>query len=121
VASLSPGRIFWQVYPGERGAGKSRPMIVATRRSDILRTGQVIAVVCSTDFGEPLDSREVLLPSGTGPRCITRLPRPTVAVRDWIAELPVGSIRDEDLAGFVPAALLREILTRAGLEFTPER
>jgi hypothetical protein len=36
---LHPGRIFWAVYPGERGDEKERPMIVTTRRTDLVRTG----------------------------------------------------------------------------------
>lgn len=56
MAPLSPGRIVWAVYPGNRGDGKTRPMIVVSRRTDILRTGQGVAVVCSTDFAAPFRS-----------------------------------------------------------------
>ena len=48
-------------------------MIVATRRVDLLRTGILVAVVCSTDFTEPLEPIEVRLPSHPDGRCVTRL------------------------------------------------
>lgn len=116
---LGPGRIFWTVYPGDRGEGKSRPMIVATRRVDILRTGSLFAVVCSTSFGDPLEPTEVRLPSDPDGRCITRLRQDTVAVCDWTMEFEVEGIRET--GGLVPAPLLREICRLAGLTYPHER
>ena len=119
MAPLGPGRLFWAVYPGKRGAGKERPMIVTSRRADIIRTGEVFAVVCSTDFYEPLRAVEVRLPSDPEGRSVTRLKQETVAVCDWTTSFPVDHIRQT--AGLVPTALLREICERAGILFTPER
>jgi mRNA-degrading endonuclease toxin of MazEF toxin-antitoxin module len=119
MSALGPGRIFWAVYPGERGDGKKRPMITVSRRVDINRTGRVIAVVCSTDFAEPLGPSEVLLPSDPDRRCTTQLARETVAVCDWTAELDVSEIHET--GGLVPVALLREICRLAGLTFPVER
>jgi mRNA-degrading endonuclease toxin of MazEF toxin-antitoxin module len=117
--ALGPGRIFWAVYPGDRGDGKKRPMIAASRRVDINRTGRVVAVVCSTEFGEPPEPSEVPLPFDRERRCVTQLTRETVAVCDWTAELDVSAVHET--GGLVPAALLREICRRAGLTFPVER
>jgi mRNA-degrading endonuclease toxin of MazEF toxin-antitoxin module len=116
---LGPGRIFWAVYPGDRGDGKNRPMIVATRWIDILRTGNVVAVVCSTDFTEPIMPIEVRLPFAPDGRCVTGLRRDTVAVCDWTATLPAEEIRET--SGIVPTYLLREVFSKAGLTYLPER
>ena len=119
MAPLGPGRIFWAVYPGGRGTGKERPMIVTTRRADIIRTRQVFAVVCSTDFREPVGPDEVRLPFDPQGRCITKLKQDTVAVCIWTTPLPVEQIRMT--SGLVPTALLREICEKAGITYLPER
>jgi len=120
IDPLSPGRIVWAVDPGDRGGRKLRPMIVATRRTELIRTGQFLAVVCSTDVNaDGLHPSEVELPSHAEGRCSTRLRRRTVAVCDWTTTLAVEDVRDT--GGVVPATLLREICIRAGLTFTTER
>ena len=119
MVPLGPGRIFWAIDLGRRGDGKTRPMIVATRRVDIIRSGLVFAVVCSTDFAEPLLPEEVRLPFEAEGRCVTKLRKDTVAVCDWTVTLPTDSI--EETGGLVPAYLLREIFEKAGIAFTPER
>ncbi len=119
IDPLLPGRIFWSVYPGDRGDGKKRPMIVATRRVDLMRTGQVVVVVCSTAFAEPLLPEEVRLPFEPDGRCVTKLRQDTVAVCDWVATLPVAEIRET--GELVPADLLREIFAKAGITYVPER
>jgi mRNA-degrading endonuclease toxin of MazEF toxin-antitoxin module len=116
---LGPGRIFWATFPGERGAGKERPMIVTTRRRDIVRTSQVFAVVCSTDFAEPLGPNEVRLPFAPDGRCVTKLREDTVAVCDWTTPYPVDRI--QRTGGLVPTHLLKEICKKAGVEYVPER
>jgi hypothetical protein len=118
--ALGPGRIFWGVYPGPRGHGEARPMIVVSRRVDLIRTGRLLAVVCSTRF-DPDDilPQEVLLPyreDGKGP---TRLARPTVAVCDWTTPYDVADIRET--SGIVPGDLLREICRLADITFPSER
>ncbi len=119
MAPLGPGRIFWAIYPGDRGEAKKRPMIVTSRRTDILRTGQVFAVVCSTDFPEPPGPGEVLLPSDPDGHSLTHLRKRTVAVCDWTTPFPVSAI--EETGGLVPTALLREICRLAGITYQPER
>jgi hypothetical protein len=119
MSALGPGRIFWAVDPGKRGEGKKRPMITVSRRVDINRTGKLIAVVCSTEFAEPLEPTEVLLPSDPEGRCVTRLARATVAVCDWSVELDASEIHET--GGLVPAELLRDICRRAGLNYPTER
>jgi hypothetical protein len=119
TAPLGPGRIFWAVFPGERGGGKERPMIVTTRRSDIVRTGQVFAVVCSTNFEEPLEPDEIRLPSSSEGACVTQLREDTVAVCNWTTPFPVAEIRKT--SGLVPTSLLREICEKAGITYLPER
>lgn len=119
MAAIGPGRIFWAVYPGGRGDGKTRPMIVVNRQVDIARTGQVFAVVCSTDFDPPVRDIEVELPHDTDRPSVTRLPRPTVAVCNWTTTYRVADIRVT--AGIIPAHLLREIRLKAGIALPPER
>ncbi len=116
---LGPGRIFWAIYPGGRGGGKERPMIVLTRRGDILRTGQVFAVVCSTTFEEPIEPGEVRLPFEPAGRCVTQLREDTVAVCNWTTPFPAAQIGRT--GGLVPTALLREICSKAGIIYSPER
>lgn len=80
---LRPGIIIWAVYPGNRGDGKTRPMIVATSRRDLLREGRFTAVVCSTQFEEPIRDDEVLLPFDAERQCESELRQPTVAICGW--------------------------------------
>ena len=94
-------------------------MIIATRRVDLLRNDRFIAVICSTDFTEPLEPTEVLLPSDPERRCVTKLERGTVAVCDWTIELVASEIHET--GGLVPASLLRETCRRAGLAYPTER
>jgi mRNA-degrading endonuclease toxin of MazEF toxin-antitoxin module len=119
MSALGPGRIFWAVYPGERGEGKQRPMITVSRRVDINRTGKLIAVICSTEFTEPLGSNEVLLPSDPERRCVRQPAKETVAVCDRTTEFDVSEIHET--GGLVPAELLRDICRRAGLSYPTER
>ena len=116
---LGPGRIFWAVFPGNRGDGKQRPMVVLSRRTDINRTGQVFAVVCSTKFHDPPAPAEVTLPSRPDGMTATRLREPTVAVCDWTTPFAAADIAET--AGVVPSSILREICRRAGFTFMPER
>lgn len=116
---LGPGRIFWAVPPGTRGEGKKRPMVAVTRVADIRRTGQVLAVVCSTDFELPLRPKEVLLPSEPDGKSVSRLRRPTVAVCDWTVFFPAEDVNET--GGFIPGALLREICRLAGITLLSER
>jgi mRNA-degrading endonuclease toxin of MazEF toxin-antitoxin module len=119
MSPLGPGRIFWAAFPGARGAGKKRPMIIASRRTDILRTGRLVAVVCSTDFEEPLLPTEVLLPSDPEGLCRTELRHATVAVCDWTVQFDALEIKET--GGLVPAELLRKICAMAGLAYPAER
>jgi mRNA-degrading endonuclease toxin of MazEF toxin-antitoxin module len=119
MAPLGPGRIFWAVYPGSRGGGKPRPMIVVSRRTDLLRTGQVFAVVCSTTFREPIEPDEVRLPFAADGRCVTRLREDTVAVCSWTTPFAAADIAET--GGLVPTELPREICAKAGISYPSER
>ncbi len=116
---LRPGIIVWAVYPGGRGDGKVRPMIVATGRRDLLRNRRFTAVVCSTDFDHPVRGDEVLLPFKLDGRCETELRQPTVAVCNWRANLSVAEVAD--VGGFVKGEILREVFAKAGIILPPER
>ena len=94
-------------------------MIVATRRVDIVRTGKLIAVVCSTDFSEPLEPIEVRLPFHPEGRCVTSLKADTVAVCDWTTTFTASDIHET--GGLVPSHLLKEICRLAGLIYPSER
>jgi hypothetical protein len=94
-------------------------MIVMTRRLDIIRTGQVFAVVCSTNFEEPLEPDEVRLPFSPDGRCVTQFREETVAVCNWTQIVPVAEIKET--GGLVPTSLLREICEKAGILYIPER
>ncbi len=121
MSLLGPGRIFWAIYPGNRGDGKKRPMITISRRADINRTAKVFAVVCSTEFDPPLRQIESCVPhtsDGQGP---TKLKKATVAVCDWTTTLPLDAIDPDDVGGMISAALLREICWKAQIPFVSER
>jgi len=94
-------------------------MIVVSRRTDIVKTGQVFAVVCSTEFVDPSSEEEVLLPSHEEGRSVTKLRKPTVAVCDWTTTLALGEV--QGTGGLVPIPLLREICGKAKLPFISER
>jgi len=118
MSSLYPGRIFWQVFPGPRGGGKPRPMIVVSSGTEIAREGFVRAIVCSTLFTTTsLQPNEIRLPYQDQGRCVTRLKDPTVAVCDWTVRLPIDDVPSP--LGCVPTEVLREIFEKAGLAFPP--
>ena len=116
---INPGRIVWAVAPSGRGEGKTRPLIIATRRVDILKGSPIAASGCSTSFAEPLGPTEILLPSDPAGRGVTSLRSPTIAVCDWIEEFAPGT--RFETAGMVPGALLRSIFETAGISVPPER
>ncbi len=116
---LHPGRIFWAVFPEKRGDGKTRPMVAVNSRTDIVRTGVVAAIVCSTSFARPLLADEVELPSDPEGRSITRLREATVAVCNWRAEIPHASI--DQIGGIIPTASLREICRKANIPYASQR
>jgi mRNA-degrading endonuclease toxin of MazEF toxin-antitoxin module len=118
MSALGPGRIFWAADSGPRGEGKKRPMVVVNPRTDIVRTGTVLAVVCSTGYTPPPMEFEVELPWHPGRLVVTRLPEPTVAVCNWRVTLPAAGLKAE---GIVPTHLLRVICERAGIEMPRER
>ena len=119
MAALGPGRIFWAVYPGQRGGGKLRPMVIVTSLKDILSTKQLLAVVCTTVFASPPPENEVVLPHREDGMGITALKQPTVAVCDWTTPFAVADI--SETGGQVPPTLLREICRKAGIRLAPER
>lgn len=116
---ISPGRIIWAVAPSGRGEGKKRPLIIATRRIDILKGMPITAIGCSTDFLEPLGPTEIRLPHHPQGRTVTGLKQDTVAVCDWIEVFPPGT--PFETGGMVPAELQRTIFVTAGLIVPPER
>ncbi len=116
---INPGRIIWAVAPSGRGEGKKRPMIIATRRIDILRGSKIAAIGCSTEFSEPLTSTEIRLPFDPQGKVVTGLRQETVAVCDWIEEFPPGS--NFETGGMVPRDLQRVIFAGAGIVIPPER
>jgi hypothetical protein len=115
---IGPGRIVWAVAPSGRGEGKKRPLIIATRRVDILKGSAIAAVGCSTEFGEPLEPVEIRLPFDPEGKGITGLRQDTVAVCDWVETFPPGT--DFETGGMVPG-LLRTIFETAGIVVPPER
>ena len=116
---ISPGRIVWAVAPSGRGEGKKRPLIIATRRVDILKGSPIVAVGCSTEFAEPLSPMEIRLPSDPEGKGVTGLKVDTVAVCDWIEVFPPGT--KFETGGMVPRELQRGIFVTAGIVIPPER
>src|SRR5271154_262569 len=100
VHPISPGRIVWAVAPSGRGEGKKRPLIIATRRVDILKGSKIAAIGCSTEFDEPLPPSGVLLPYDPEGKVVTGLRQATVAICDWIEEFPPD--RSSRPAGWCP-------------------
>jgi hypothetical protein len=94
-------------------------MIVATRRTDILRGGPIVVVVASTKFGEPLRPNEKLLPHDPDGHPKTGLKKPCVAVCDWVEKINADDVIDT--GGVVPDPLLKDILLAAGITILPER
>jgi hypothetical protein len=119
VHPIGPGRIVWAVAPSGRGEGKKRPLIIATRRVDILKGSKIAVIGCSTEFDEPLTPSEVRLPYHPEGKVVTGLRQATVAVCDWIEEFPPGS--EFETGGMVPGALQRLIFETAGIVVPPER
>jgi hypothetical protein len=119
VQPINPSRIVWAVAPSGRGEGKTRPLIIATRRVDILKGSKIAAIGCSTDFTEPLTPTEIRLPYDPEGKVVTGLREDTVAVCDWIEEFPPGT--EFVTGGMVPGALQRTIFETAGLIVPPER
>ena len=96
-------------------------MVVTNRSTDLVQTGQVFAVVCSTTFDEPIQPDEVRLPFSPDGRCVTKLREDRVAVYNWTTPFAVADILESDMGGLVPSELLREICGQAGIILTPER
>ncbi len=94
-------------------------MIVATGLRDILQHRRFTAIVCSSDFAEPVQADEILLPFALDGRCDTELRQPTVAVCNWTANLSVKEIIE--VGGFVKGEIRREVFTKAGIILVPER
>lgn len=122
MVALGFGRVIWAVYPGARGGGKPRPMILLTPRPEIARTGRSLAVACSTDFAEPLRDNEVLIPTYADSRhCPTGLRSRTVAICNWIDEVTVAKIRPEDRGGLVPRDVMKAICDKIGIPLSSDR
>ena len=118
---IGVGRIIWAVYPGVRGKGKHRPMVVMTNRNDIASTGEAFVVVCSTDFADPIKPDEVLLPWQADSKCVTKLFEPTVAVCNWTDVVSVANISSQDVGGLVPTDLVKAICAKIGHPFQSDR
>ena len=118
---LGIGRIVWTVYPGNRGDGKRRPMVILTNRMDVARTGRAFVVICSTSFEEPIKANEVLLPSKADGKCGTGLTEPTVAVCDWTDNISIAGIRTQDVGGVLPVDLVKTICAKVGIPFKSDR
>ena len=94
-------------------------MIVATGRIDILRKQTFTAIVCSTEFREPVQDDEVLLPSNPDGSSETGFRHPTVAVCNWRANLSITEVKA--VGDFIKGEVLREVLAKAGIALPSER
>ena len=111
---LHQGRIIWRAVPNLHGDGeKVRPLIIvsSTAAANDRKIDTLECVACSHSTAErdPLPPRCVLLPPKTGKR-ETKLHRATVAVCDWLVEVPKQTIDDRDLAGSIGESVLAEVL-----------
>ena len=105
---------------GRSRRGSAVPMIVATRRGDINRTGRLVARGLFDVDRRPArpDGSPAPLPP-RGRACATRLRVPTIAVCDRTASFSAAEIAET--GGIVGASILKEICEKAGIAFPLER
>ena len=84
-------------------------MIVTNRRSDLVQTGRVFAVVCSITFDELIQPDEVRLPFSPDGRCVTKLREDMVAVCNWTTPFNVVDIPHGEMGVLGSTELFLEI------------
>lgn len=106
------GAIIQAVAPGKRGEGKVRPLVVisdAARGEEDKDATLVAVAISSTTLASP-SSTLVDLPWHPEGMVSTRLRRTSVAVCDWVVELPPDSVIA--VRGRVPDETLRMIIEK---------
>ncbi len=105
------GQIVWVTLPDPRGGNaKSRPAVILTPTADIDASGEVQLAAVTTLTGQAPFSETVELPSDAAGHPQTKLKKPCEVVCSWVVSAPASGLRDS--GGFVPSALLTEILAK---------
>jgi len=111
VATYHQGQIVWVRVSDQAGRNpKTRPAVILTATDEISDDEPIVVVAVSTRFDRPLPDNKIELPWHRDRHPVTGLRRRCVAVCDWLVEIRPSAI--EDVAGTVPPAKMRQIISR---------
>ncbi|HET6882074.1 MAG TPA: type II toxin-antitoxin system PemK/MazF family toxin [Pirellulales bacterium] len=107
---LMTGRIVWADVADPNGHCKLRPTVIVTPTDELAASRWIDVVAVTSRLEDPLPDDYVLLPWHTQGHPRTGLNRRCAAVCNWLAQISEADIKD--VAGVVPAAQMKVILTK---------
>ncbi len=109
-ALVQLGSVVWAELEDENGIRKARPAVVVSATADVAAGKPVRVAAITTRLSQPLPDDHVLLPWDPRGKARSGLRRRCAAVASWLAEIPAGEVPQP--VGLLPAAVVRELLTR---------
>ncbi len=107
---LQCGHIVWAELADANGVRKARPVVIVSPSDPITASGPLDVVAITSQLPQPLPADHVLLPWHARGHPRTGLNRKCAAVCSWLARIAPADV--QSVAGIVPGAVLRDILTR---------
>src|SRR5438128_509948 len=117
AAPVRFGQIVWAEIADANGIRKLRPAVIVTPTERFTSGGPLDVVAVTSRLASPLPDNYVLLPWHPQRHPRTGLNRRCAAVCTWLAQILEADIRD--VAGIVPAAVMRTILTTVAAAASP--
>jgi mRNA-degrading endonuclease toxin of MazEF toxin-antitoxin module len=117
ASRLKTGRIVWAEIADANGIRKLRPAVIVTPTEGLTEAGPFDVVAVTSRLADPLPDDHVLLPWDAKGHPRTKLNRRCAAVCTWMTQIVEGDI--QDLAGFVPTAVMTAILTKVEAALAP--
>ena len=115
MSSLCQGRLVWTLVADPRGKNpKHRPVVILTSNKELKTAKVAVGVVASHSAASvvPLPDHHIALPYQQNGLCTSKLRKPTVAICDWLAEVPNEPVSRDNLGGVITPMLLAKILEK---------
>ncbi len=104
------GSVVWVELADANGIVKVRPAVVVSASADIAAGGPVRVAAITTRIPLPLPADHLLLPWDRQGKARSGLRRKSAAVASWVAEVPLGEVRQ--VVGILPPVVVTELLTK---------
>src|SRR6266498_5490505 len=115
--ALATGHIVWAEVADANGIRKLRPAVIVAPAARLTSGGPFDVVAITSRLTDPLPDDHILLPWHPRGHPRTGLNRRCAAVCTWLTQIVDSDI--QDVAGIVPAPVMKEILAKVTAALSP--